>query len=234
VLELYHRDDNALFVPETGGGPGLARFFFAALGLQAIGYSPFGLDYTRNRPTLPGEPDTKNTFLDPTAQNYGLIAPMMRDVARLNFEGKLQATAEVEGQPTQTLHFGDWDAVITYGPRRRGMPDPTQTHEPLGRALVAQLGDNRFLVTGFDCSIDFRPAGTEQQRKAGNIVVGAGQTPSAKIDGRWVHRQFLRVEEGTYENGAFKFQRILNGDQTDWGLNFSSEPEVLRVSVATY
>jgi hypothetical protein len=26
----------------------------------------------------------------------------------------------------------------------------------------------------------------------------------------------------------------LNGDQTDWGLNFSSEPEVLRVSVATY
>jgi len=28
--------------------------------------------------------------------------------------------------------------------------------------------------------------------------------------------------------------RILNGDQTDWGLNFSSEPDVLRVSVATY
>ena len=137
-------------------------------------------------------------------------------------------------QPTQTLYFGDWDAVITYGPRRRGMPDPTQPHEMLGRALVAQLGDNRFLITGFDCSIDFRPAGTEQQRKAGNIVVGAGQTPSAKIDGKWVHRQFLRVEEGAYENGAFKFQRILNGDQTDWGLNFSSEPEVLRVSVATY
>jgi hypothetical protein len=234
TLDLYHRPDNALFVPETGGAPRPARFFFSALGLQAIGYSPFGLDYTRNRPTLPGDPDGKNAFLDPTAQNYGLIAPMMRDVARLNFEGKLQATAEVEGQPTQTLHFGDWDAVVSYGPRRRGMPDPTQTHEPLGRALVAQLGDNRFLVTGFDCSIDFRPAGTEQQRKAGNIVVGAGQTPSAKIDGRWVHRQFLRVEEGTYENGAFKFQRILNGDQTDWGLNFSSEPEVLRVSVATY
>jgi hypothetical protein len=42
------------------------------------------------------------------------------------------------------------------------------------------------------------------------------------------------VEEGTYENGAFKFRRILNGDQTDYGLNFSSAPLVLRVSVATY
>ena len=234
TLDLYHRPDNALLIPETSGAVHEARFLFSALGLQAIGYSPFGLDYTGNRPTLPGEPEGKNAFLDPTAQNYGLIAPMMRDVARLNFEGKLQATAEVEGQPTQTLHFGEWDAVISYGPRRRGMPDPTQPHEMLGRALVAQLGDNRFLITGFDCSIDFRPAGTEQQRKAGNIVVGAGQTPSAKIDGKWVHRQFLRVEEGAYEDGAFKFQRILNGDQTDWGLNFSSESEILRVSLATY
>jgi hypothetical protein len=42
------------------------------------------------------------------------------------------------------------------------------------------------------------------------------------------------VEEGSYENGSFKFRRILNGDQTDYGLNFSSAPQVLRVSVATY
>ena len=48
VLDLYHRDDNPLFVPETGDA-GYARFFFCALGLQAIGYSPFGMDYTGNR-----------------------------------------------------------------------------------------------------------------------------------------------------------------------------------------
>ena len=234
TLDLYHRPDNALFVPETSGAVHEARFLFSALGLQAIGYSPFGLDYTRNRPTLPGEPDAKNTFLDPTAQNYGLIAPMMRDVAKLNFEGKLQATAELDDASTQTLHFGYWDAVVTYGGGRRRMANANQNREPLGRALVAQLGGNQFLVTGFNCSVDFRPAGAEQQRKSGNIVVGTGQTPSALIDGKWQHRQFLRVEEGAYENGAFKFQRILNGDQTDWGLNFSSEPEVIRVSVATY
>ena len=50
VLELYHRPDNALFVPETNGSAKIARFFFSALGLQAIGYSPFGLDYTRVHP----------------------------------------------------------------------------------------------------------------------------------------------------------------------------------------
>ena len=232
VIDLYHRPDNALFIPETSGAVHEARFLFSALGLQAIGYSPFGLDYTRNRPAQPGDPDAQNAFLEPTAQNYQLIGPMMRDIARLNFEGKLQAAAEVEGEVTQTLHFGEWDAVVSYGSGGRG---PAKGNpEPIGRALVAQLKDNQFLVTGYACRVDFRPAGTEQERKSGNIVAGVGQTPSAQIDGKWQHRQFLRVEEGVYENGAFKFLRILNGDQTDWGLNFGSEPEVLRVSVAVY
>jgi len=82
--------------------------------------------------------------------------------------------------------------------------------EPVGRVLVAQLKDNQFLVTGFHTRVDFRPAES----------------------GR--HRQFLKVEEGVYENGVFKFLRIWNGDETDWGLNFGAEPVVLRVSLATY
>ncbi len=233
VLELYHRPNNALFVPETSGSVRSARFFFSALGLQAIGYSPFGLDYTRVPPVMPGEVEaSKNAFLDPTAQNYELIGPMMREVARLNYEGKLQATSEMEDEPIQTLHFGGWDAVVSHGVGRKG---PAKGNpEPIGRALVAELGENRFLVTGFFCHVDFRPAGTAQQRESGQIVVGTGQIPSAEIDGRWVHRQFLRVEEGEYEDGAFKFLRILNGDQTDYGLPFTSQPEVLRVSLATY
>jgi len=232
VIDLYHRPDNALFIPETAGTPHAARFLFSALGLQAIGYSPFGLDYSRARPPTTGDAAAQNAFLDPTAQNYKLIGPMMRDVARLNFEGKLQAVAEVEGQPTQTLHFGTWDAIVSYGGGRGGAAKGNS--EPIGRALVAQLGDNQFLVTGYFSRVDFCPAGTEQQRKSQQIVSGTGQEPSALIDGKWQHRQFLRVEEGAYENGAFKPARILNGDQTDWGLNFNSEPEVLRVSVATY
>jgi hypothetical protein len=43
--------------------------------------------------------------------------------------------------------------------------------------------------------------------------------------------QYVSVEEGQYENGEFKPARILNGDQTDWGLIFSSTPTVLRVSL---
>lgn len=228
VLDLYHRPNNPLFIPETAGTPQAARFLFTAIGLGAIGYSPFGLDYTRtNHPEMTTAKDP-NAFLDPTAANYKLIGPMMRDIARLNFAGKLQAVAEVESEPTQTLHFGAWDAVISYGTGRGGAAKGNP--EPRGRALVAQLSEDKFLVTGIDCRVDFRPATTSAQQ----VEVGTGQIPSARIDGKWLHRQFLRVEEGTYENGSFKPQRILNGDQTDWGLNFTSEPQVIEVSIATY
>ena len=206
ILELYHRDDNPLFVPETGGA-GNARFFFAALGLQAIGYSPFGMDYTRTRSAAEAS-KPREEFLTPWAMNYKLIGPMQREVARLNFEGKLQAVAEQKDKITDTLSFGAWNATVSYGATRNNRGEGNS--EPTGRVLVAQLKDNQFLVSGYFCRVDFRPAAAEQ------------------------HRQFLRVEEGTYENGVFKFLRIWNGDETDWGLNFGAEPVVLRVSLATY
>ena len=205
VLELYHRDDNPLFVPETGGATN-ARFFFSALGLQTIGFSPFGMDYSRGHDTSPGsrQPDEFAAW----AMNYRLIGPMQREIARLNFEGRLKAVAEVPPKVAEVLPFGDWNAVVSYGARRNS--EAVGNVEPTGRALVAQLEDNQFLVTGFFCRVDFRPAHPDK------------------------HRQFLRVEEGTHENGNFKFLRIWNGDETDWGLNFASEPVVLRVSLATY
>jgi len=216
TLELYHRDDNVLFVPETSGSAAVARFFFSALGLQAIGFSPFGLDYSTT-PSVPpstpaaapaGGPAPQDQFA-PTAQNYCLIAPMMRDIARLNFEGKLQAVAEEKGTPSQTLHFGAWDAVVSYGAGRNNRA-PLGNAEPTGRALIAQLADNKFLAAGYFCRVDFRPAAADKRR------------------------QFLRAEEGNYENGVFQFIRILNGDETDNGLNLRAEPIALRVSLGVY
>jgi hypothetical protein len=75
---------------------------------------------------------------------------------------------------------------------------------------VAQLADNQFLVAGYFCRVDFRPSQTDKRR------------------------QFMRVDEGSYENGVFKFIRILNGDETDNGLNLRSEPVALRVSLGVY
>jgi hypothetical protein len=105
----------------------------------------------------------------------------------------------------------------------------------VGRALVAQLADNQFLVTGYYCRVDFRPAGTEQQRKAQQIVQGTDEVPSAQIAGKWQHRQFLRIEQVDWVNGAFQRVRTWAGRAGETsGLYFAEEPVVLRVTVATY
>jgi hypothetical protein len=75
--------------------------------------------------------------------------------------------------------------------------------------LVAQLGENQFLVTGLYCHMGFKPAG-------------------ANADKPW---QYLSVEEGTYQNGQFQTTRMLNGDQTDGGMFFSANPTVIRVTL---
>ncbi|MGA7413139.1 MAG: DUF5597 domain-containing protein [Bryobacteraceae bacterium] len=64
-----------------------------------------------------GDAKAQEDFLNPRAMNYGLICPMQRDIAHLNFEGKLQAVAEEKGKVTQTLAFGSWNAVVSYGAR---------------------------------------------------------------------------------------------------------------------
>jgi hypothetical protein len=206
VLELYGRPDNPLFVPETGNSPAGARFFFAALGHGAIGYAPFGIDYTGFSNAPLGAPRLNEESLAPFALNYKLIGPVMREIARLNFEGKLQTAVEEKDEHSQTLEFGPWKAVVSYGVPQFGFGrNPPGNPEPIGRALVAQLADNQFLVAGLFCRVDFqvRDAASGKQR------------------------EYLRVEEG-------KSIRIWNGDQTDWGLNFSSAPQVLRVALGTY
>ena len=248
VLELYHRADNPLYLPETGCSD-CARFFFTGLGLQTIGFSP-AADTTQ--PYLlgaqagiaaeqAGDPGAwdgykpVDEFLTSWGMNFRLIGPMQREIARLNFEGKLQAAAEEPGNNFQVLHLGSWNAEVTWGAFGHNPHAAAGNAKPAGRALVAQLGDSEFLVTGYDFRIDFRPAGTEQQRKTEHIVIGTQETPSALIDGKWQHRQFLRIQQVIYEDGAFKPVRTwsgLGGESN--GLFFGETPVVLHVSLTTY
>ena len=213
VLELYGRPDNPLFVPETGNSPASARFFFAALGHGAIGYAPFGIDYTGFSNAPLGATRLNEESMAPFALNYKLIGPMMREIARLNFEGKLQTAVEEKEEHSQTLEFGTWKAVVSYGVPQFGFGNnPKGNPEPVGRAVVAELAAGQFLVAGFFCRVDFQVSDAASGKQ----------------------REFLRVEEGAYQGGAFKPTRIWNGDQTDWGLNFSSAPQVLHVTLGTY
>ena len=225
VLELYSRPDNPLFVPETIGRGAMTRFFFAALGRGAIGYAPFGMDDTHLRIGRDGIEAAREAAYGDTALNYRMIKPMARQIAKLNFEGKVQTAIQMDANPNaesgdsvdrvnyitdQTLCFDGWDADIAFGTFRRMSRSRTESEEPDGRILIAELDKGQFLMAGYHCRVMFRVTGENKGRP-------------------W---QYLKVEDGQYVNGEFKADRILNGDQTDWGLVFSG-PTVLHVSLYT-
>jgi beta-galactosidase GanA len=213
ILASYNRPDNALFVPETANIPNNARYLFLVLGQGGIGFSPFGIDRTGYSNEPLGAPSTTDDILLPFAEEYTLLTPMDEEIARLSFEGKLKTTMEVKDEPRQQLDFGKWQVTVSYGLRQFGSGNNPQGNPNLdGRALVAQLEPDEFLVTGIDARVDF--------------------SLSPAVSGQ--HMQYLRVEEGHYENGEWKFMRIWNGDQTDWGLNFKHVPHVLHVKLGTF
>ena len=209
VLELYGRADNPLLVPETIGSPAVSRFAVEAFARGAIGWAPFGIDRgERWNPPSAGEP-----LPDPVPAMYAAIGSSMREIARLGYEGRLHAAVEETGAAAKTVPIGAWAASVKFGPPAFGYGrDPQPNPEPVGRVLIGELGPDEFLVTAYLARVDFAPVG----KAAGS------------------HRDFLRVEEGTFAGGRFQPVRLWNGDETDWGLNFGARPVVLRVQLGTY
>jgi hypothetical protein len=205
TMDAYRRPDNPLWIPETGRDDNFAKFFFYALGKDAIGFSPFGVDQTGWN--ILGDQPWKAH-----ANNFALIGPMSREIARMEFEGKLKTAVEEPGQTSQEIDFGDWRATVSYGfpqPDGRRAPGTKDAH---GAALVAQLGPDEFLVTGVDASISFHLP---------------GKLP-------WIHSQIITAEQGVYGNGIWKPIRLWNGDETDRGLCFYQKPEVVRVKLGRF
>ncbi len=204
VVDLYSRPNNALFVPEIGLNPENAKYLYDVIGHGGFGFSPFGIDDGERKRTRRENAQR----LVPYAQEYAAIVPMMREMARWTFEGKTKAAIEREDHADQTIDLGAWQAVVSFG-TGRGI-EKVANAKPAGKALIVQLEENKFLLMGTLCRVVFHPTGADAGRAS----------------------QYLKVEEGRYENGVFKPLRILNGDETDWGGPlFGGAPTVLRVEV---
>lgn len=186
--ELYKRKDNLLMIPETSNGVAYARFHFYAIGNHnAKGVAVYGVD------PYHADPNDKRTFdvlderFNDIAANYALLSKVSDQLLDLQEKGKLQAVGEEQGLVEQLVHFDGYDALFEYGfPRYKDRSRQT------GRALVAQLDTNEFLLIGFDTKFRFRPA------------YGSG----------FSNAELLVVEEGYYDTkNQWVRQRFWNGDE---------------------
>ena len=218
IIATYARPDNPLLIPESQVGANFGRFFFYALGSGAIGFAPFGIDHAIqvNEPSVTNPIPAGGTRLTVPSENFSLLAPIGPLVANLNFEGKLRTAVEEQGTARQTIHLPTADAVASFGfPQRDGVEPPgTPTFQ--GRVLVAELSPLEFLVTGFEVSVVFDLSAEALKH-----------SPNQQLE-------ILTAEEGSYLDGAWHMTRILNGDETDRGLQFhGANPPLVRIRLHT-
>jgi beta-galactosidase GanA len=204
IARAYDVPGNPLFVPETGGSMAHARHAFWTIAQpHSVGISKFGLDDQF------GLKDGREVE-EPMAATYRLLGPAASVLLPLRDEGKIGVAVEEDGLANIPLPFSAVDLVARFGEVRDGYGGPRgQGNKDLsGRVLVAEAAPDRFYVTGTSANLKFSPK--------------LGQTGSV---------QLVTVQEGRFEAGAWIGERLLNGDETAFGLILPKDGRSLLVTV---
>ena len=208
ILGRYTRPDNPLYIVETGRGMEFARYCFMAIGQYAsLGFAQFGVGIDQ-----PAVGDFGPRFAD-MAANYRLLAGAAPAITELEGTKRLQAAIEEENIPGRSLYFDRYDVLTMFPPALAKQPswvEPTGPPTiPSGRALIAQLQPDEFLVLGFDTTVDFRPGVTSGHKEA----------------------RFVQIEEGLYKDGVWSATRSLPPAAPARGLALPKEGAMFRVKL---
>lgn len=150
----------------------------------------------------------------PLSLDYALLSPAANQIATWRVENRLFTAYEHSNHATDEIDLGSWKAKLTFNASSRGaaLPQGENKTSPAGKTMIVKISEDEFYAFGNNVHFTFEPMG-----------LNAGKS--------W---HYLYVEDGHFENNIFVRDRILNGDQTDWGgPTISSQPQVLHIKVYT-
>ena len=220
VCESYRRSDNALLIPETGGWGAFARYMFYALAdYDAIGFAPFGIDRISGGTVPAGIPgvaagQSLADLVRPMLDNYRLLAPAVDKISEWQGTGKLKSAVEEDQITERLLNFSRYEVLAQFGRPQAsyGGTFASGTERRTGRAMVAEVAPDEFVLLGFDSRVSFAPVRGSKARTA----------------------QFVWVEEGKFEGAVWKPARRLNGDETFFAVSLPAQGAMLRVKLMSY
>jgi len=213
VLDSYKRPDNPVLIVENGGPIAARAFFYCIANYSAIGYGYMGGDWLA---------ETQGADMAPVGADFRLAQGALPVITELQGTGKLKAAVEERGTGARNLIFTDYDVLVRFHPPGRQAvsvvnagPFLATSAEPSSRVLVAELGQDEFLVLGFGSSVEFRP------------VQGSDYTAA----------QLVSNEQGFYENGVWRTTALGQTAQGDYTGPIVSLPEtgaLAKVKVMKY
>jgi len=218
VAAVYHRPDNPLFIPESGGTlSNSLNLFYAIADLHATGYAVFGTE------SLLNEAGTVKPSALPAVESFQFVAAVLPLIEKYHGARQVHSVIQGEFQDEQRFEFGDFlgravfnkCGVNFFTDYRHSLPDPAQR----GRGLIFQTGPREFYLVGAGYRLLLQKKQPEPfafSKPHDHFELGL--TP------------YLLVEEGCFgQNGAWVPIRQRNGDEITGGLWMAPDTNVLHV-----
>jgi hypothetical protein len=189
----YTRPDNPLFIPEAkGGSGGAANALYAFGALNAVGFSPFGIDGVAGEGDREGNGKGDGGLDAPIGNLYGQLARLAPVILQKQAEGATRAMVmEGEAQRAGRARIGDYIANMTRAPGPGGAVDPASR---VG-ALFLQTGPDEFLIVG----------------SGDAVLTFTSDRPGAPVVG------IESIDEQVLQPGGLATGRRLNGDENGQG-----------------
>lgn len=181
----YIHNKNPLLVPEACAIwmndtiSAAAKAFFCFGHFKAIGFSPFGIDHRVYH--------SKHSI----KKAYEVLNNLMPLITKAQVEGKINGFMEDDEASPASFQLGDYIFKPNYDIQKNSLIK--------GYALIIQISENEFIVSGNACHIWHESADPSKPNS-----------------------QLLSVEEGTFVNGKWIKKRTLNGDE--FGIKLPPNP----------
>lgn len=228
--ECYSREDNALFIPESGLLEWNSRYMFTAIAdYKAIGVCAFGIESIINGEEI----GTKEQAVAESLQIIGALAPGI-----VKYRDKqMKAIMQEEYAQYQYIEFEDYIGIAYFtncndlvgrigtdwnwhGYKYKDYIQRQKRGNCRGRGLVIQSEDKEFYVAGdgFQLVLLSKIENVDQY-----YLAGSDFHLTRSLD-------FLSIEEGMFdEHGDFIVTERRNGDEADFGIWVEPDVKVVRV-----
>ncbi len=177
LCERYHRCGNPLLIPESSGGArGAAQAIWAFGKLDAIAYSPFGIDRS-------AVADTE------LALAYGAVAQVSPLILEHQGSGTMTAVMlDRDGAP-QTVRLGDYQIEARFSARGPGPTVSSLSPERVA-GLFISTGPDDYVIVGRAMNVYFSSATAPSD----NVGLGTVEE-GVYTEGRWVPGRRLNGDE---------------------------------------
>lgn len=228
--DCYSRNDNPLFIPESGLLEWNSRFVFSAVAdYKAIGICAFGIESILKN----GEIGADEQAVAESLQILGALAP---GLVRY-YDKPMTAVMQEEYAQYQYLEFNHYIGIAYFtncnplvgrvgtdwnwhNYKHKDYLQRQKRGGCRGRGIIIQSGENEFFVAGDGFQLNLIPSDRETPD---NDLAGSDFHLTRSLD-------FISIEEGTFnQEGDFEVHNRRNGDEADFGIWVEPDVKVVRV-----